>query len=264
MRVGIRELGWCSATVDEILWKYDYEYILILSGDQLYQMDLKEILDFHIEKEGRNYCYNPYAKMLKDATGFRDFKFWRWRKYYFLCWKAWFDILESLKSWKVSERIKCGKDIWLQWRSAYSRGLIAKMFEEGEPGDDFGKRHHRIPLRELHDFKLSIWRILDPDIGTIESFTKPILIYAGIFHREFNLFSSSWIYTKSENASHHLKINGSYVEVKLFFWNGCIIMAGKIENSVVWKQNELIRKYDRKFLRLRTDFFYQGTTEIVV
>ena len=49
---------WYQGTADAVrqsmehLDKYDYEYILILSGDQLYQMDFRELIDFHCKNEG--------------------------------------------------------------------------------------------------------------------------------------------------------------------------------------------------------------------
>ncbi len=51
------------------LEKYDYDYILILSGDQLYQMDFREMLDFHIENGG-DLTIATIPVNAKDATGF--------------------------------------------------------------------------------------------------------------------------------------------------------------------------------------------------
>jgi glucose-1-phosphate adenylyltransferase len=67
--------SWYQGTADAVrqsmkhLEKYDYEYILILSGDQLYQMDFKEMLDFHIEKGG-DVTIATIPVNAKDATGF--------------------------------------------------------------------------------------------------------------------------------------------------------------------------------------------------
>ena len=47
---------WFQGTADAVrqsmhhLANHDHEYILILSGDQLYQMDFKQMFDFHIAK----------------------------------------------------------------------------------------------------------------------------------------------------------------------------------------------------------------------
>ena len=67
--------NWYQGTADAVrqsmrhLDKYDYDYILILSGDQLYQMDFKEMIDFHIEKGG-DITIATIPVNSKDATGF--------------------------------------------------------------------------------------------------------------------------------------------------------------------------------------------------
>src|SRR6187399_1374793 len=49
-------LGWFQGTADAVrqslkhIRNNDFEYLLILSGDQLYQMDFRELLEKHIEK----------------------------------------------------------------------------------------------------------------------------------------------------------------------------------------------------------------------
>lgn len=48
---------WFLGTADAVrcvrhyLDEYEYDYILILSGDQLYQMDFRELIEFHIAKK---------------------------------------------------------------------------------------------------------------------------------------------------------------------------------------------------------------------
>ncbi|HMI79911.1 MAG TPA: sugar phosphate nucleotidyltransferase, partial [Ferruginibacter sp.] len=50
-------LGWFQGTADAVrqslkhIQNNDFEYLLILSGDQLYQMDFREMLENHIEKK---------------------------------------------------------------------------------------------------------------------------------------------------------------------------------------------------------------------
>jgi glucose-1-phosphate adenylyltransferase len=67
--------NWYQGTADAVrqtmkhLEKYEYEYILILSGDQLYQMDFKEMIDFH-KKNGGDITIATIPVNAKDATGF--------------------------------------------------------------------------------------------------------------------------------------------------------------------------------------------------
>lgn len=66
---------WFQGTADAVrqsmphLRKYDYDYISILSGDQLYQMDFREMLNFHIENKG-DITIATIPVNEKDAPGF--------------------------------------------------------------------------------------------------------------------------------------------------------------------------------------------------
>ena len=67
--------NWYQGTADAVrqtmkhLEKYEYEYILILSGDQLYQMDFKKMIDFHKDNGGDITIATIHVNA-KDATGF--------------------------------------------------------------------------------------------------------------------------------------------------------------------------------------------------
>src|SRR5690606_19993576 len=66
---------WYKGTADAVrcirryLEAYEYDYILILSGDQLYQMDFQELVDFHISK-GSDVTLATIPVGAKDATSF--------------------------------------------------------------------------------------------------------------------------------------------------------------------------------------------------
>lgn len=67
--------SWYQGTADAVrqsmkhLNKYKCDYVLILSGNQLYQVDFRKMLDFHIKNKGElTIATIPVNK--KDATGF--------------------------------------------------------------------------------------------------------------------------------------------------------------------------------------------------
>lgn len=66
---------WYQGTADAVrqsmkhMEKYDYDYVLILSGDQLYNMDFREMIDFHIQNKGE-VTIATIPVNAKDATGF--------------------------------------------------------------------------------------------------------------------------------------------------------------------------------------------------
>src|SRR5690606_25185202 len=66
---------WYQGTADAVrhvqryVEGHEYDYILILSGDQLYQMDLQQLIDYHIEK-GAEITLATIPVNAKDATSF--------------------------------------------------------------------------------------------------------------------------------------------------------------------------------------------------
>ncbi len=66
---------WFEGTADAVrrtqkhLLNVDYDYILVLSGDQLYQMDYSKLIDFHVENGG-DVTIATIPVNGKDATGF--------------------------------------------------------------------------------------------------------------------------------------------------------------------------------------------------
>ncbi|MEX2436023.1 MAG: sugar phosphate nucleotidyltransferase, partial [Balneolaceae bacterium] len=67
--------NWFQGTADAVrqslhhLANYDYEYVLVLSGDQLYQMDYRKLLEVH-KKNKANLTVATIPVTAEDATGF--------------------------------------------------------------------------------------------------------------------------------------------------------------------------------------------------
>ncbi|MDR6515322.1 glucose-1-phosphate adenylyltransferase [Chryseobacterium camelliae] len=256
--------SWYQGTADAVrqsmkhLEKYDYDHILILSGDQLYQMDFREMLDFHMEKGG-DVTIATIPVNAKDATGFGILKsdnegnitsFWE---------KPAYDELGDLKSEVSEENKHLGKE-YLASMGIYifNKNILKKMFEEGA-GDDFGK--DIIPNSIGKYTTLSYqYEGYWTDIGTIESFYEANLDLCQDFPK-FNLFSTSPIYTRARMLPPS-KINGSYVS-KAVFGDGCIIMADKIENSVIGNRMRIDKGSTIVNSYVMGADFYQTTADIV-
>jgi glucose-1-phosphate adenylyltransferase len=136
--------SWYQGTADAVrqsmkhLEKYDYDYILILSGDQLYQMDFREMLNFHIEKGG-DVTIATIPVNAKDATGFGILSSDDEGNITSFVEKPTHDLLDGLKS-EVSEENKHAGKEYLASMGIYifTKSILKKMFDEGA-GDDFGK-----------------------------------------------------------------------------------------------------------------------------
>ena len=222
---------WFQGTADAVrqsmphLRKYDYDYILILSGDQLYQMDFREMLNFHIENKG-DITIATIPVNEKDAPGFGNFESPMNRIILlFLLKSQEKDILPQWSS-DVDEVSKAQGKNYLASMGIYilQKSILAKIFDENK-GDDFGKEVIPASIGNYNTLSYQYngyWT----DIGTIESFFEANMDLTQDLP-QFNMFSSSPIFTRSRMLP-PTKINGSYME-KVVVGDGAIIMG------IVWK-----------------------------
>ncbi|MCT4318297.1 glucose-1-phosphate adenylyltransferase [Elizabethkingia anophelis] len=250
---------WFQGTADAVrqsrphLRKYDYDYILILSGDQLYQMDFREMLNFHIENKG-DITIATIPVNEKDAPGF--------------------GILKSDEQNNITAFIeKPGKDILPQWSSdvdevskaqgknylasmgiyIFTKSILAKIFDENK-GDDFGKEVIPASIGNYNTLSYQYngyWT----DIGTIESFFEANMDLTQDLP-QFNMFSSSPIFTRSRMLP-PTKINGSYME-KVVVGDGAIIMGDRLEKCVIGNRARIGRGSVIKNTYMMGADFYQN------
>lgn len=255
---------WYQGTADAVrqsmkhLDKYDYDYILILSGDQLYQMDFREMIDFHCLNDG-DITIATIPVNAKDAPGFGILKSDDEGNITSFIEKPASDILHEWKS-DVSEKSRTEGKEYLASMGIYvfSKEVLKKMFEE-DPGDDFGG--------ELIPNAIGSYKTLSfqydgywTDIGTIDSFFDANIDLTTDFPK-FNLFSTSPIYTRARMLPPS-KILGSYVS-KAIFGDGCIVMADKIENSIVGNRSRIDKGSTLVNTYMMGADYYQDTKEIV-
>ncbi|MGV4413055.1 glucose-1-phosphate adenylyltransferase [Chryseobacterium sp. T1] len=231
---------WYQGTADAVrqsmkhLAKYDYDYILILSGDQLYQMDFREMIEFHQKNKG-DITIATIPVNAKDATGFGILKSDEGDNITAFTEKPSLDVLQDWKSEVCDNNKNEGKE-YLASMGIYvfSKNVLRKLFEENN-GDDFGK--DLIPSA-IESYKTLSFQYNGywTDIGTIESFYEANLDLAKDLP-QFNLFSKSPIYTRARMLPPS-KINGSYVS-KAVFGDGCIILADKVENSIIGNRTRI-------------------------
>lgn len=233
--------NWFQGTADAVrqsmrhLDKYDYDYILILSGDQLYQMDFREMIDFHIENGG-DITIATIPVEAKDATGFGILKSNEENQITSFIEKPAAELLQDWKSEVPEEEKSQGKE-YLASMGIYvfGKGILKRMFGE-DPGDDFGKE--LIPNAIKKGYKTLSYQYNGywTDIGTIGSFFEANMDLTNEVPK-FNMFSSSPIYTRPRMLPPS-KINGSFVN-KAVFSDGSIIMADKIEHTLVGNRTRI-------------------------
>jgi glucose-1-phosphate adenylyltransferase len=228
---------WYQGTADAVrqclrhLGPFESEYVLILSGDQLYQMDFMEMLNSHIAKNADiSIATIPVADreapefgiMKNDKDGYITSFIEKPKK----------DILADWASNTGAEMQKQGRN-YLASMGIYifNRQLLADLLQnEYVEATDFGKE---IIPQSINKYKVISYQYDGywTDIGNIYSFFEANLGLTKDIP-DFNLFdNNNAIYTRARMLP-PAKISGTTLE-KTIIAEGCIINASRVENSVI-------------------------------
>lgn len=227
---------WFQGTADAVrqcmhhIVNHEFDYILILSGDQLYQMDFKEMLKAHIDK-GAEISIATIPVSAKDAT---DFGILKTDENSFITSFIEKPKSELLPDWtsETSDEMKGEGRNYLASMGIYifNRDLLIKMLNENPEEKDFGKEI--IPRSLLTNLVLSYqYEGYWTDIGNISSFFEANL---GLTDElpQFNMFDSAHtIFTRARMLPPS-KISGTTLERTLIA-EGCIIQASRVERAVL-------------------------------
>ncbi|MFL3667314.1 MAG: sugar phosphate nucleotidyltransferase, partial [Verrucomicrobiota bacterium] len=169
---------WYQGTADAVrknlihLLNNDFEHLLILSGDQLYRMDFREIIAAHIEKEAElTVATIPVGRELAKAFGIMH-NDEAGRISRFVEKPGTQELLDSLRlsDTQVAEQgLEAGGDHYLASMGIYifKRATLTELLDNEMT--DFGK--HIIPRAiETHQVFSHVYQGYWEDIGTIRSF----------------------------------------------------------------------------------------------
>ncbi|HMO60566.1 MAG TPA: glucose-1-phosphate adenylyltransferase [Ferruginibacter sp.] len=228
---------WFQGTADAVrqslrhIVNYDYEYVLILSGDQLYQMDFQAMLENHKANDAD-------ISIATIPVGDRE--------------APEFGILKTNEEGVITSFIeKPDKSLLGDWVSdtgtemkaqgrnylasmgiyVFSRKLLFELLEdEKKDSTDFGK--------EIIPFSIETHKVISyqyggywTDIGNIYSFFEANLALT-LDLPPFNLFDNQQIVYSRARMLPPAKISGTTLE-KTIIAEGSIISASRIENSVI-------------------------------
>lgn len=228
---------WFQGTADAVrqsvrhIEKNEFEYVLILSGDQLYQMDFADMVDAHI-RSGSDISIATIPVAEREAPEF--------------------GILKSNEKNEITSFIeKPAKDLLPEWESdtghdmkAHGRKYLASMgiyifncdllfnllLKEHANATDFGKE---IIPSSISKYKVASYQYDGywTDIGNIYSFFEANIALT-LDLPPFNLFDNAKVVYSRARMLPPAKISGTTLE-KTIISEGCIIHASRIENSVV-------------------------------
>ncbi|MFD0941761.1 glucose-1-phosphate adenylyltransferase [Pedobacter boryungensis] len=227
---------WFQGTADAVrqcmhhIVNHEFDYILILSGDQLYQMDFKAMLNAHIDKKAEI----SIATIPVNASDATDFGILKTDEESFITSfieKPKADLLPDWTS-ETSDEMKGAGRNYLASMGIYifNRDILIKLLNENPEEKDFGKEI--IPRSLLSNHVLSYqYEGYWTDIGNISSFFEANL---GLTDElpHFNMFDNAHtIFTRARMLPPS-KVSGTTLE-KTIVSEGCIIQASRVERAVL-------------------------------
>lgn len=226
---------WFQGTSDAVrqcmphFLNHDFDYVLILSGDQLYQMDFNEMIEEHI-KHGADITIATLPVNAKDAPEFGILKTNNEN-----CIESFIEkpAKELLPDWEsdVSDQMKSEGKLYLASMGIYifNRQLLIDLMKNPDT-KDFGKEiiPQAVGKQKILSYQYEgYWT----DIGNIDSFFEANIGLTDDIP-EFNLFDNdNKIYTRPRLLPPS-KFHQTLVEKSLIS-EGCIIHAKEIKRSVI-------------------------------
>ncbi|WDF67653.1 glucose-1-phosphate adenylyltransferase [Sphingobacterium oryzagri] len=224
---------WFEGTADAVrrtqknLLNVDYEYVLILSGDQLYQMDYSALIDFHVKNKS-DVTIATIPVNGKDATGFGILKANEDNEIVSFTEKP---NSQEVLNWssEVSEDMEKQGRLYLASMGIYvfSKGILRDLLTDN-PGMDFGKEiiPDAIESKRVLSYQFDgYWT----DIGTIKSFFDANIGLTDDVP-DFNLFNET-VFTRARMLPPS-KISGTTLNNTIVS-DGCILNGDKLERSVI-------------------------------
>jgi glucose-1-phosphate adenylyltransferase len=226
---------WFQGTADAVrqsmhhFLQNDFEYALILSGDQLYQMDFNDMIKKH-EESGAKISIATYPVNAKDATSFGILKTNNENRITSFIEKPTADLLPDWTS-DVSDEMKNEGRNHLASMGIYifNRDLLVELMNNPDTVD-FGKEI--IPQAiDKHKTLSYQYEGYWTDIGNIDSFFKANLGLAedvpkfNLYDEENSIFTRARILPTS-------KVSGTMLH-KAVIGDGCIINASKIDTCII-------------------------------
>jgi glucose-1-phosphate adenylyltransferase len=227
---------WFQGTADAVrqcmqhFLNHDFDYALILSGDQLYQMDFNQMIQAH-EKSGATISIATLPVNAKEAPEFGILKTDSDNFITSFIEKPKAELLPEWTS-EVSAEMKAEGKHYLASMGIYifNRDLLVELMANPNT-KDFGKEiiPQAIGKQKILSYQYEgYWT----DIGNIDSFFEANLGLTDDIPK-FNLFdNSSKIYTRARVLPPS-KITGASTIDRSVIAEGCIVNSATIEHSVI-------------------------------
>lgn len=233
------DASWYEGTADAVrknlnsFLNHDFEYLLILSGDQLYRMNLRHVVNQHAESGADvTVATMPVAREAAQSLGILQINEERLVTRFVEKPKdpAVLDSLRLPPEWFGKLGIRGEGELLLASMGIYvfNRDVIRTLLDNTLT--DFGK--HIIPRSiQSHRVCSYVFQGYWEDIGTIRAFFEANLDLVSELPR-FNFFDMSAPIFSRPRFLPGSKINGAQIDHALVS-DGCIINHAKISNSII-------------------------------
>jgi glucose-1-phosphate adenylyltransferase len=231
--------NWYQGTADAVRKNVSYiknqkvDYVVILSGDQLFRLNLKEIIDFHIERNAAiSIATTPVPR--SSAKSFGIMKIDREKKITdFVEKPQQEEILDSLimpSEFKdTSDSPKDQSFLASMGIYVFNKNVLVDILESDD-SEDFGKQIIPASIKK-HPVYSYIFHGYWEDIGTIRSFFEANLDFANPVPK-FNFYEEHYpIYTNARFLPGS-KIKDCFIHRALIS-DGSILEGSEINNSVI-------------------------------
>jgi glucose-1-phosphate adenylyltransferase len=233
------DTSWYQGTADAVrknllhFLNHDFEYMLILSGDQLYRMDFRRIIAQHVETHADiTVATIPVVRDAANSLGIMEIN--EERRITRFAEKpkdpAVLDTLKLPREWYPKLDIEGDDEFYLASMGIYvfNRDVLLRVLDNTLA--DFGK--HIIPaaINDLRVFSY-VFQGYWEDIGTIRSFFEANLDCTSELPR-FNFFDMSAPIFSRPRFLPGSKINGAHINHAIVS-DGCIINQATISHSII-------------------------------
>ena len=235
----LSDASWYQGTADAVrknlihILNNDFAYLLVLSGDQLYRMDFRPIIEQHVETNADlTVATIPMGRREAESLGIMQIDSER-RITRFVEKPKEAALLDSMRLEKESYPklgIQGDQELFLASMGIYifNRDVLVKMLDNTLT--DFGK--HIIPNAiKTHRVFSYVYQGYWEDIGTIRSFFEANLDVTSELPR-FNFFDMSAPVFSRPRFLPGSKINGAQIDHAVVS-DGCIINHARITNCIV-------------------------------
>jgi glucose-1-phosphate adenylyltransferase len=233
------DTSWYQGTADAVrkniihFLNHEWDYLLILSGDQLYRMDFREVIELHQEAEAEiTIATIPVGRQEAQSLGIMQADATR-RITRFVEKPKDPALLESLKlpgEWYPQLGIKQQGELFLASMGIYlfNRAIVKQLLDNTLT--DFGK--HIIPkaIQDRRVFSF-VFQGYWEDIGTIRAFFDASLDLTNELPR-FNFFDMAAPIFSRPRFLPGSKINGAQIDHAIIS-DGCIINRATIIHSII-------------------------------